>query len=385
MTRGEVDMALKQLKFIGLLDVYLLRQLIPIIFFATALFTIIWLAPETLFKLTQNVFSQKITVGQAFLLFLYHLPKVLQQTIPLAVLLGTILLFQRMSQHYELIAMMASGISLKRILRAVLWVGFLFASFQYVVNEHLIPYAQPRLEQTYRSLDIKDVPDQNFLFVEKNHNKTLRKLFLIGQTERGNLSDFIVLYYKDSATKGVQISRILRSKTGHWIEKRHQWLLEEGVEYVLNDEGVYKDIRAFQRQYVHTSHYAAVLLDYTQKSPLSMPYPMLKSYINMLKAGGQNQDIPFFEVQLWQRLVGPVSTLVFALLGAVLGIEQLRTNRMFGLTFGALVIFAYSVMVPFSSHFGALALLPSPVVAWIPLLLSVLLTLLLQALRPKQG
>jgi lipopolysaccharide export system permease protein len=331
------------------------------------------------------VFSHKLSLNQATLLFCYHLPRVLQQTIPLAVLLGTIILFQRLSQYYELVAMMASGVSLQRILRAVLWVGLLFSGLHYLVNESLIPYAQPRLEALYREAGLNDIPDKNFLFVEKQHGKTLSKLFLIGQTEQSALKDFIVLYFQETPMQGVQISRILRSETGRWVPENRQWLLQHGVEYVLNHEGVYKDIRIFDQQSVHTSRYAASLLDYSRKSPVSMPFQQLKQYIKMLKAGGQNQSVPFFEVHLWQHLSGPVSTVVFALLGAILGLERLRTNRMFGLTFGALVIFTYSIMVPFSNHFGALALLPSAVVAWVPLVLSMVLTGLLQVLRPKHG
>jgi hypothetical protein len=93
------------------LDRYLISQLFWIVLFTLMLFSIIWLAPDTLFKLTQYVFSGEVSVSQALLMFVYHLPAVLLQTIPVAVLLGSIFLFQRLSQNYELIAMLASGIS----------------------------------------------------------------------------------------------------------------------------------------------------------------------------------------------------------------------------------------------------------------------------------
>ena len=117
---------MKFAKPLTLLDRYLGTQLVLIIVFAIALFTLIWLAPDTLFKLTQYVFSGQISWQQASLMFLYHLPEVLQNTIPVAVLLGTIVLFQRLSQNYELVAFFASGISAARILRSVLWIGLFF-------------------------------------------------------------------------------------------------------------------------------------------------------------------------------------------------------------------------------------------------------------------
>lgn len=372
-------------KPLTLLDWYICSQLILIIVFAVVLFSIIWLAPETLFKLTQYAISGQLSVGQAVLMFIYHLPEVLQQTIPVAVLLGTIILFQRLSQHYELVALLASGVSPKRILLSVFWVGLLFGLFHAAVNELMIPQTANRLEKMYTDANLKDIPDRNFLFVEKNHHKQLSKFFMIGQIQKPRLSDFIILYYKETPQNGVQISRILRSKTGQWVPESRQWQLKDGIEYVLNDEGVYKDIRQFDEQQIRTDKYAAILLDYTRLNPMAMPWGQLKHYIKLMKEGGQLQEVPFFQVRLWQKWAGPVATLIFALLGAILGMERVRTNRLYGLTFGAIVIFIYSIMVPFAGSFGSLDIVAPWFVAWLPLFVAIVVTTVLQALRPKQG
>jgi lipopolysaccharide export system permease protein len=368
-----------------MLDWYIGSQLVLIILFAVVLFSIIWLAPDTLFKLTQYVFSGQISLGQAFTMFLFHLPEVLQQTIPVAVLLGTIILFQRLSQNYELVALLASGISPTRIMMSVLLVGVLFGLVHAAVDELVMPYTANRLEKAYTDLDLKDVPDRNFLFVEKNHRKQLSKFFMIGQIQKPQLSDFIILYYTETPTNGVQISRILRSKTGRWLPQSQQWELLNGIEYVLNDEGVYKEIRSFDEQQIHTDKYASILLDYTRLNPMAMPWGQLKQYIKLMKEGGQLQDVPFFQVRLWQKWSSPVATIIFALLGAILGMERVRTNRLFGLTFGAIVIFIYSILVPFSGSFGSLDLVAPWLVAWLPLFVAIFTTAVLQALRPRSG
>lgn len=376
---------MKFAKPLTLLDRYLGTQLVLIIVFAIALFTLIWLAPDTLFKLTQYVFSGQISWQQAALMFLYHLPEVLQNTIPVAVLLGTIVLFQRLSQNYELVAFFASGISAARILRSVLWIGLFFGLLHAAVNEWVLPQTANRLEKAYTDHGLKDVPDRNFLFVEKNHQKQLSKFFMIGQIQNPQLSDFIILYYVETPQNGVRISRILRARTGQWIPKRRQWQLVDGIEYMLNDEGVYKDIRKFDTQQIRTDRYAAILLDYTRLNPMAMPWGQLKQYIKLLKEGGQLQDVPFFEVRLAQKWSAPVATAIFALLGAILGMERVRTNRVYGLTFGALVIFVYSILVPFAGSFGSLDIVAPGLVAWIPLATAIALTGLLQLLRPRHG
>jgi lipopolysaccharide export system permease protein len=376
---------LKSAKPFALLDWYLCSQLFLIILFAVVLFSIIWLAPETLFKLTQYVFGGQISPWQGFTMFLLHLPQVLPQTIPIAVLLGTIILFQRLSQNYELVALLASGISPVRILAAVLWVGLLFGGVHAVVNEWVIPNTANLLEKYYTDAELKDIPDRNFLFVEKNHDKKLSKFFLIGQIQKPELSDFIILYYTDTLETGVQISRIIRANTGRWMPKSHQWELKDGIEYVLDHEGVYHDIRQFSQQQIRTDKYAAILLDYTQQNPMTMPWAQLRQYIRLMKEGGQLQDVPFFEVRVWQKWSAPVATIIFALLGALLGMERVRTNRVYGLLFGVIVVFFYSILVPFSGSFGSLDLAAPWLVAWIPLMAAIFTTFVLQSLRPEKG
>lgn len=373
------------MKPLSLLDRYLCSQLLWITLFACGLFSIIWLAPDTLFKLTQYVFAGDISLRQGVVMFLYHIPEVMQQTIPVAVLLGSIFLFQRLSQNYELIAILASGVSPKRLLMSVLWVGLLFGGLHALVQELVIPHTANRLEHYYTTLDLKDVPDRNFLFVEKNHQNQLSKFFMIGQIQKPQLSDFIILYYTETPEAGVQISRILRSKTGRWISAAHQWQLIDGIEYVLNEEGVYKDIRQFPQQQIRTDEYAYKLLRDTQRNPMVMPFGKLHEYIRLLKEGGQMQDVPFYEVRLWQKFSAPVATIVFTLLGALLGMERIRTNRTYGLTFGALIIFIYSILVPFANNVGSLDLAAPWLVAWLPLLITVMAAALLQYLRPRQG
>lgn len=372
-------------KRFSLLDWYLCRQLCLIILFAVVLFSIIWLAPETLFKLTQYVFGGQINPLQAFTMFLLHLPQVLPQTIPVAVLLGTIILFQRLSQHYELVALLASGISPARILTAVLWVGLLFGGLHAAVNELVIPHTANWLEKYYTDANLKDIPDRNFLFVEKNHQNKLSKFFLIGQIQKPELSDFIILYYAETPENGVQISRIIRANTGRWVPATRQWELKDGIEYMLDNDGVYHDIRQFTQQQIRTDKYAPILLDYTKQNPMTMPWGQLRQYIKLMKEGGQLQDVPFFEVRSWQKWSAPFATMIFALLGALLGMERVRTNRVYGLLFGVVVVFFYSILVPFSGSFGSLDLIAPWLVAWIPLLVAVLTTVTLQYLRPRQG
>ncbi|MBY0403201.1 MAG: LptF/LptG family permease, partial [Cyanobacteria bacterium] len=126
-------------KPVALVDKYIFGLLLQTIVFSIALFTVIWLCPETLFKLIQYVFSEQLTLSQAGTMLLYHIPPVLQQSMPIAVMMGSIFLFRRLSMNSEMVALLAAGISPRRLLWSVLWMGILFGGLHFAVQEWVTP------------------------------------------------------------------------------------------------------------------------------------------------------------------------------------------------------------------------------------------------------
>ena len=209
------------------LDRYIFKQLSLTVLFGVVLFSIIWLSPVTMFDLIQAVVNKKISLWNAFVMYLCHIPQVLGQTIPIAALIGSIFVFQRLSRQFELVSIFASGISATRVMRAALVVGVLFGSVHFVAQEVINPVIAPKLDAYYNEYDLKDFKDRNFVFLEKNRDEKLEKFFLIGQIQENPLSDFVVLYYQHHDATSVAISRILRAKTGFWNSKTDQWVLKD--------------------------------------------------------------------------------------------------------------------------------------------------------------
>ncbi len=335
-----------------------------------------FLAPETLFKLIQYVFGGNLTIQQAGMMFLYHIPGVLQQSIPAAVLLGSLFVFQRLSLQFELASFFSCGISPARILMSVVIVALLFAGVQLAVQELAIPKTGPILEAYYRGLE-KDIKDRNFVFVQKDKRDRPEKFFLIGQAQFDQLSDFIVLDYAPTRTGDVRIAQIIKAQSGKWNQNTRQWDLQDGVKYGLSADGVYETIQRFETASIHVSAYAAKLLEYSKSNPKNLPWNKMRRYIQLLRDGGQLQDLSAFEVRLNQKYAVPVASVLFAIFGALFGIERIRSNRSFGLLMGVLIVAVYSFLTPFSNNLANFGFLPVWFVAWLPTMLSALLGLVL--------
>ncbi len=127
------------------LDRYLLKAL-PLPFLGSlGVFTLILLLDQIV-KLLDLVLKKGVAGGVVLQVLLYSLPFIFALTIPMAVLVSTMLVFGRLAADLEILAMKAAGIPLKRILNAPLLWGIALALFMAFFNDQILPEANHRLK-----------------------------------------------------------------------------------------------------------------------------------------------------------------------------------------------------------------------------------------------
>jgi len=104
-----------------ILTKYMLRSLVPNYFVGLAFFTIMLLVNEV-FRMVKLLVERNTSPDRVAQLFVFTIPYVLALTIPMAVIIASILTFGRMSTENEIVALRGSGISLMRIM----WPNFFF-------------------------------------------------------------------------------------------------------------------------------------------------------------------------------------------------------------------------------------------------------------------
>ena len=81
---------------LSLLDKFILSQVIGATLVCLILFIIVWIAPETLFKIIKKILNDRVTVLMGIKLLILEIPKVLAKAIPVGILLGSIFTFDRL-------------------------------------------------------------------------------------------------------------------------------------------------------------------------------------------------------------------------------------------------------------------------------------------------
>lgn len=354
-----------------ILDSYIIRRLLVITLFAILVFTISWLAPELMFKAVKGIAKNRITVEQGIAYLIYQVPEILTYCLPISGLFATVFLFRQLSLSSELVAILSSGIAFKRLLIPVGIVGLGISLLFFVTQEFLIPHSAARLtELRYTTkFDDNDLVTPQVTYVEKSRTGAMEKFLIISPKAAQDQNKFIFLFYRKDADE-TYIHRIITATAGDWDKQVKVWVLRNGIQYLLNPAGIYRQVMPFERLNVKTSAVPYDLLSFPTGNPGEFTIRQLARYVRLLHRGGQTEDARFYEVRLYQRFFLPWMPFVFTLLGAVIGIERTRAKRNLGLTYAAVLLLVYNILVPVSTTLGSLGMVPALLAAPLPLIIA---------------
>jgi lipopolysaccharide export system permease protein len=322
-----------------IIDLYVIREVTAPFVFGVALLTFALVAGRLL-KLTEMVVNHGVTLSEVMGLIAYIMPGFLELTFPMAVLLGVLLGFGRMSGDQELTAARACGISLYRLaapVMAIALVVYIISSwFAFAVR----PWANANLRQ--RLYDLTRTRSSAGL-----REKVFNRHFpgLVVYVDRISPSD--------SGLTGVLISDARDPGQQNTIVAHTGWVIpdekQRAVTLRLFDGSLYgQDLQNHSSHVTSFKRYDLTVrpeeaLGLVQHDPEEMSLRELSATIAKARASGR----PNFEAEteLARKYTIPVATLFFAMLGVSLGLKPARggQSERFGVSV-ALFFLYYSLM-----------------------------------------
>ena len=344
---------------------YILKEILPIFFIGLMTFTIILLMDKIL-KLIELVVNRGGSLSNILMLFLFISPSFLIITIPVSVLLGTLLTFGRLSSDSEITAFKASGVSLYQLFFPIS--VFAFATF--LLSSFLVFYALPwgnrgfkatlyRLVQSKADIEIK----------ERVFNDAFSGLVVYVDRVplQGNHMEGILIY--DQREKGK--SNTILAKEGFIVNN------PESQEIILRLSN--GDIHRFEPE-AHTFQ-KITFGTYDLKLELAKTFAAIEKKLKdwemsiddirkkmeeIKRTGG---DTTPYEIELHKRYAIPFTCIVFALIGVPLGIQPHRSGRSYGFILSIFILIAYYVSLTASEILAARKIIPAFSAGWAPNLL----------------
>ncbi|TAM82665.1 MAG: LPS export ABC transporter permease LptG [Acidobacteria bacterium] len=315
---------------------YIFKEIFGHCLLGLVVFTFV-LYVRPLSQILELVARRNLSVAQDAYLFLLLLPRILVITIPMAVLLGTLIGLSRMSADSETIAIRAAGISKSQVLRPVL----MFALCGWVMTSwmslFLAPAAARTLERsesglaaTQASYDIqprvfieqfphlllylKDISSSNtrwrgvFIVDRSQSNEPKVTLAESGRLVQDDASGQTMLYLENGATHEFDSQR------------RQQYTVTSFANWEVPISGL--GANAEQR------------LTPAMLSPAAL--------IAGLRTPEGRQAAM---VEINYRLALPVACLVLAIVGVPIGLISRKGGKAFGLMLSILLVFIYYVLM----------------------------------------
>ncbi len=344
-----------------LLDKYILKQVIAVFIMGVLVFTSIIFASDTFITLIKQISRYGIPFKIAFMIIILHLPSVFVMTIPMGVLLSTVMTLNGLSLSSEITVMRACGIGLNRIAKPIFAFAIIMSIASFFINETIVPI------MTKQSTDLalyafgqKNIPEgkENFTFKELKDGGTLKRLFYVGDCTDGVLHNIVVLDASDP--KNI---KILQAKEGN-TSPQDGWSFQKGVVYTIPES---RDTLLSTLFHDTKFTFGMDLSKEMEKNVASeRNFIQLMSFI-------KKENRPELRIDLYDKIALPLTTVVFVLIGVPLAITPPRVRYNRGFLFSILIIFAYYLIRALSISFGEAGTLIPILAAFMPnIILSII-------------
>jgi lipopolysaccharide export system permease protein len=341
---------------------YILKETLPIFFIGLLTFTVILLMDKIL-KLIELIVNRGVSFSKISMLLLFISPSFLIFTIPMAVLLGTLLSFGRLSGDSEITAFKASGVSLYQLflpISILSVIAYLFTSFLvfyglpwgnrgFMATIYLI--AQSKADIEIKERVFNDVFDGLVVYVDKVpiQGKRIEGVLIYDERDKEKVNTiFAKEGFLNSDPKSHEVVlRLLNGDIHRFETKTKVYQRMKFDTYDLKLE-LGKTFAALGRKLKEHE----------------MSIDEIKEKIKKMKIKGE--DTTGQEVELHKRYAIPFACIVFGLIGVPLGIQPRRSARSYGFILGIFILMTYYISLTASEILAIKKTIPAFLAGWAP-------------------
>ena len=346
-----------------IIDRYILRETLRMVFLGLLVFTFVLLIPPIM-QVAPELMEKGVESWTIVQLMLMLLPQSLGLTIPIAVLIGLLMGFGRMSGDRETVALQACGVSIYRML----WPVLLLAVTATVATCYILVVALPRANQTYREIVYRVISTQGA-------DEVKAQVFYEGFPG-------VVVYVRDVDVQGTGWSDVFLADFRD-AENPQVILAEEGrvvldsanrtVDIILTSATVHHVDRQDPATYNRNRSSSMVItLDPDAIFPVTVPLPgltemtisELQGQVATMREADASPHNPI--MQIHQKFSLPVACLVFAIIGLTLGVTSRKDGKLASFALGIGVVFAYYIIMYSAEGMAKGALLSPHLAMWLP-------------------
>jgi lipopolysaccharide export system permease protein len=333
---------------------YVLKHLLPIFALATVSFAGIYLVVD-FFERVDKMLDNHFTIREIYIYFLYKIPMILTQGIPMAALLAAIIALGILKRNRELMAIETAGINPFYYVAPIAVAALMLSVIHFCIAEFAARPLNQILEETW-TVRVEHRKPSLWMNTENVWLRNENTIYQIRLYDPGqNVMQLTSIFFLDPSFRLIQR---IDARRISWTDPG--WLAEDGL--IINFRDGNKDQQRFERTQLD--------LKVTPKDfkagatiPRYLSWKELHRYVGKIEGEGFSSNS--YRVDLHSRLASPLATLILTLLGTLIALRQgLHEGIAAGVGISLGIAFAFVAISNLGSSLAFAGSLPPSVGVW---------------------
>ena len=347
------------LRYIKVLDWYIIRKFIGTYIYSIALIisiSIVFDVNENLAKFSQYHAPLKAVVFDYYANFVPYFANLFS---PLFVFIAVIFFTSKLAGNSEIIAMLAAGISFKRLMRPYMISCVLISALSFYLSAYVIPHGT--------------VIRQNFETMYKNKKRVTAADNVMLQVGKGVIA--YIQHYDNSMKKGYGFSldrfedkKLVSHMTA--MEVQYDTISDSKYHWTVNNWKI-RELRGLREHITSGISKDTIIqmeptdLVYSKGQQETFTSPELKEYISKQIDRGSSNVVQY-QVEYHKRIASSFASFILTTIGLSLSSRKRKGGMGMYLGIGLALSFTYILLQTVSSTFAVNADAPPILAAWIP-------------------
>ncbi len=366
----------KIINLLGLkiIDLYIIRK-----FLGTFVYSIVLiLAIAVVFDLSEKIddFIENSAPARevVFDYYLNFIPYFAVLFSSLFTFISVIFFTSKMAYNTEIIAILSSGVSFRRLLLPYFISASVITIFAFSLSNFVIPKAN----KTKLEFEEKYIHKRPQSFNRKNIHKQIEPGVFIYLESYSTVSQTGYNFSMEKFDEGKLISKTMADQIA-WDTTKNTWVMRR---YYI------RDIDGLNETITEGSALDTVIRllpgDFSRRlnAVEAMSFRELNEFIDVSRMQGET-NLTAYLIERYKRTAFPFSTFILTLIGVTVSSKKVRGGIGAQLGVGLGVSFGYILFMQFSSQFAIGGSLPPLLAVWLPNLIFAVVALFLYRLAPK--
>jgi LPS export ABC transporter permease LptG len=342
--------------FPNILDRYILREFLKILTLVLVSVAVLAIVVDYT-QISGDVQANHIQFHTLFAYYRFMLFQIINWTLPISVLVATLITFGLFSKNNEVTAFKSGGISLYRVAAPIVAIAVIMSALSYLMLDYVLPYSNQRVDQLKKKIrgqrTVAAQNQQKLWFLGKGRYIIN---FLSYDRMAQELSQVQVFEFHPTEFR---LTRRVYAESAKWDGQgwvfERGWIRSFGDNHSVVFTPISEPLRLFYRE--RPEDFATEI-----KQPDQMTFAQLRRYIDTIrKSGYAAEDL---SVKLYEKTSWPFISVVMALIALPFAFRTGKRGALYGVGIALVVGIVYWMVFAVFTKFGEVGNLPAILSAW---------------------